>query len=129
MSNTSLCSEDGFQDLQDKFLNEHCDEFENEEENKLIYTDIYNQYISTLEGYIANRMMELCPSFKMSALLELIQARPEEVDLDLFETLTSLADFTMFKETMINYKSQRDCQFDNFPSLLVTSLAGGLPKH
>ena len=66
-------SEDGFQELQDQFLNEHCDQFEDEEENKLIYTDIYNQYISILEGYIANRMMELCPKFKMSTLLELIQ--------------------------------------------------------
>jgi len=66
-------SEDEFQDLQEKFLSQNCEEFEDEDENKLIYTDIYNKYIDTLEGYICKRLEELQPGFTMSKLLTLIQ--------------------------------------------------------
>lgn len=65
--------EDGFQDLQDKFLSENCEEFEEDEENKLIYTDIYNNYIEKLEGYISTRLKELHPGFQMEILLSLIK--------------------------------------------------------
>ena len=68
-----MFSEDGFQDLQDKFLSEHCEEFEEEDENKLIYTEIYNSYITQIEGYICRRLKELHPSFQMDLLLTMIK--------------------------------------------------------
>ena len=38
--------EDGFQSVIDDFLNAHYHHFDEDEENKLIYTDIFNQYVS-----------------------------------------------------------------------------------
>ena len=63
----------GFQDLQDGFLSEHSDEFDEEEENKLVYMEIYNSYITEIEGYISKRLKELHPSFQMDLLLSMIQ--------------------------------------------------------
>ena len=70
---TTCFTEDGFQDLQDEFLSAHCEEFDEEEENKLVYTEIYNNYITQIEGYISRRLKELHPSFQMNLLLSLIQ--------------------------------------------------------
>ena len=56
------------------------------------------------------------------------RSRRDEVDPELFDTLASFADFILFKETMLNYKSQRDGEMGEFPTLVVTSLACGLPK-
>ncbi|XP_063687795.1 ADP-ribosylation factor-like protein 2-binding protein [Bolinopsis microptera] len=118
----------GFQDLQDGFLSEHSDEFDEEEENKLVYMEIYNSYITKIEGYISKRLKELHPSFQMDLLLSMIQSRRDEVDPELFDTLASFADFVLFKETMLNYKSQRDNEMGEFPTLVVTSMACGLPR-
>jgi len=40
-----LFTDDEFQQLQQTFLDRHCDVFEDAEENKLIYTDIHKQYV------------------------------------------------------------------------------------
>ena len=66
-------SEDGFQDLQDTFLSQNCEEFEDEEDNKLIYTDIHNKYICALEEYLCSRLQELKPGFDMALFLSQIQ--------------------------------------------------------
>ena len=55
------------------------------------------------------------------------RSRRDEVDPELFDTLASLADFPIFKETILAYKSQKDGEMDEFPSLVVTSLACGFP--
>lgn len=34
-----------FVELQEHFLAEHCDEFSDDEENKLIYTDVFHDYV------------------------------------------------------------------------------------
>ena len=41
-------SEDAFQELQNEFMEKHYHHFEDVEENKLIYTDIFTQYVSTI---------------------------------------------------------------------------------
>ena len=39
--------EEEFQELQDDFMEKHYEEFEETEENKLIYTEIHKQYVCT----------------------------------------------------------------------------------
>ena len=41
-------SEDFFQELQNEFMEKHYHHFEDVEENKLIYTDIFTQYVSVI---------------------------------------------------------------------------------
>ena len=40
--------EEEFQELQDDFMEKHYEEFEETEENKLIYTEIHKQYVCTV---------------------------------------------------------------------------------
>lgn len=44
--------EEEFEDLQEKFFAKYCDEFEEKEENKLIYTKIFKEYTQITESYI-----------------------------------------------------------------------------
>lgn len=120
---------DDFQELQDSFLAEHCDTFDVEDENKLEYTEIFNKYITLLEGKITDSMCERMPGFKMGSFIELIKSRKDEVDCELFDMLASFADFIIFKETMLNYKSQRENNFNKLPDLMITSLASALPRQ
>lgn len=120
---------DDFQELQDSFLSEHCDVFNAEDENKLEYTEIFNQYIVLLEGKITECMCERCPGFEMGSFIELIKSRKEEVDCELFDMLASFADFLLFKENMLQYKAQRENNFNKLPDLMITSMASALPKQ
>lgn len=43
-----LLSEDTFQELQNEFMEKHYHHFEDVEENKLVYTDIFTQYVSVI---------------------------------------------------------------------------------
>jgi ADP-ribosylation factor 2-binding protein len=38
--------------MQEKFFAKYCEEFENKEENKLIYTQIFKEYTQITESYI-----------------------------------------------------------------------------
>ena len=44
--------EDEFEVLRNGFFDKYCHLFEDTEENKLIYTDIFKEYIKKLEFYI-----------------------------------------------------------------------------
>ena len=44
----SIFKGDDFQDLQDNFMEKYYNEFEDTEENKLIYMDIFKEYVSSL---------------------------------------------------------------------------------
>lgn len=44
-----IISEEGFSAVQRTFLEKHCHHFEDSEENKFIYTDIFKQYVSSFE--------------------------------------------------------------------------------
>ena len=46
--NVIICStEDGFQSLQNKFMEDNYLHFEDTEENKFIYTAVFKEYVST----------------------------------------------------------------------------------
>jgi hypothetical protein len=38
--------------MQEEFLNKNCDEFDDKEENKLSYTNIFKEYTKMTESYI-----------------------------------------------------------------------------
>ena len=46
-----------FRRIQEEFCAKNCEYFEDTEENKLIYTDIFNEYTQFLEKYLEN---EIC---------------------------------------------------------------------
>lgn len=46
--------EEEFEILKDDFFDKYCDEFEDKEENKFSYMDIFKKYTQTVETYIEN---------------------------------------------------------------------------
>ncbi len=44
--------EERFESMQEEFFHKYCDEFEDKEENKLSYTNIFKEYTKLTESYI-----------------------------------------------------------------------------
>ena len=40
-------AEDTFQSMQEEFMTKHCDHFEVGDENKLVYTEVFEGYVSS----------------------------------------------------------------------------------
>ena len=111
-----------FEDLQNSFFKKYCTHFENTEENKLIYMDIFKKYKDTIEGYIEDQLQAMIPDFDMDEFAKLLPDRKEEIDDQLLELLTSFADFGTFKEIMISYKKMIIAQTPKHKSAKVAAL-------
>ena len=44
---SAFAADEDFQKLQSDFVRKHCVHFDDSEENKLIYIDIFNEYVTT----------------------------------------------------------------------------------
>ena len=82
----------------------NCIHFENTEENKLIYMDIFKKYKEVIENYIEENLKDMIADFNMDDYAALLPDRKEEIDEQLLELVTSFSDFTIFKELMISYR-------------------------
>eukprot|EP00736_Rhodelphis_marinus_P002627 Rmarinus@m.4555 len=106
-----ILMETDFVQCQTEFLDSHCDEYEDTEENKLCYWDHFKQYTNLIERYIETRLAEEIAGFTMEKMAVLLSSRkPEELEGDVFEMLMSLSDFQSFKELMIDHKKGRQMQ-------------------
>mmetsp|Transcript_14932 Transcript_14932/g.24424 ORF Transcript_14932/g.24424 Transcript_14932/m.24424 type:complete len:167 (-) Transcript_14932:120-620(-) len=96
---------DEFQKLLQGFCQEHCHHFEDTEENKLIYTEIFKNYADTIEGFLDQKITDAIPEFKMEVFIEQLVERGEDaIDSEMFDLLSSLADFDIFKQQMLAAK-------------------------
>uniref|UniRef100_A0A8D2N4Q5 ADP-ribosylation factor-like protein 2-binding protein n=1 Tax=Zonotrichia albicollis TaxID=44394 RepID=A0A8D2N4Q5_ZONAL len=68
-----IIMDDDFQLIQRNFLEKHYQEFDDSEENKLIYTDIFNEYISLVEKYIEEKLLDRIRGFDMVAFTVSLQ--------------------------------------------------------
>ncbi|KAJ3101538.1 ADP-ribosylation factor-like protein 2-binding protein [Phlyctochytrium planicorne] len=130
-------TDDKFIDLQTKFLDQNCKHFTNDDENKLIYMDIFNQYTNLLEKYIEKRLCQNIPGFSMPEFLNKLKynltlirkptlnktfrLRSDQVDGDVFEMLSSVGDFNTFKEVMLSYKDEKEGTSIDLSGLLAVS--------
>ena len=55
-------------------------QFEATEENKLVYTTIFNQYTSTIEAYINQKLEEMVENFSMTRFSELLDTRKDQIE-------------------------------------------------
>lgn len=83
----------------------HCPPQDNDE-NKLIYTDLFARYTEMIEAAIEARLRAAVPGFDMGAFMAQCDARKEELMGDVFDLLLSLGDFEAFKEVMLGYKRE-----------------------
>ncbi|XP_054026260.1 ADP-ribosylation factor-like protein 2-binding protein [Dryobates pubescens] len=101
----AIIMDEDFQMLQRSFLEKHYQEFDDSEENKLIYTAIFNDYISLVEKYIEGKLLAWLPGFSMAAFTMALQQHQEEMAGDIFDMLLTFTDFLAFKEMFLDYRA------------------------
>lgn len=117
-----IIMEEDFQRLQQSFMEQHYLEFNESEENKLIYTSIFNQYVELLEKSLEEKLMRRIPGFNMNIFTELLMQNKEEVPHEICEMFLSFTDFVAFKEMFLSYRAAREGRgVDLSPGLVVTA--------
>lgn len=118
-----IIMDDEFQLLQRNFMDKYYQEFEDTEENKLTYTPIFNEYISLVEKYIEEQLLERIPGFNMEVFTTTLQHHKDEVAGDIFDMLLTFTDFLAFKEMFLDYRAEKEGRgLDLSSGLVVTSL-------
>ncbi|XP_033122356.1 ADP-ribosylation factor-like protein 2-binding protein [Anneissia japonica] len=105
-----IIMDDAFQLLQRDFMEKHYEEFEDTEENKLIYTEIFNNYVALLNKHIEDELTSRIPDFSMEDFSQQLQKRSKKKQLDgeIFEMLLTFSDFISFKEMFLDYKAEKE---------------------
>ncbi|KAM9623967.1 ADP-ribosylation factor-like protein 2-binding protein isoform 2-T5 [Morphnus guianensis] len=118
-----IIMDDDFQLIQRTFMEKHYQEFDDSEENKLIYTSIFNEYISLVEKYIEEKLLDRIPGFNMTAFTMSLQQHKDEIAGDIFDMLLTFTDFLAFKEMFLDYRAEKEGRsLDLSSGLVVTSL-------
>ncbi|XP_031552316.1 ADP-ribosylation factor-like protein 2-binding protein [Actinia tenebrosa] len=119
-----IIMEDEFQTMLNSFMEKHVHHFEDTEENKLIYTEIFKEYEKTVEKYIEDELKKRMPSFSMEDFMKLIQHRSDQIGPDIVEMLLSFTDFLAFKQMFLDYKASKEGTALDFSDLMtVVSLS------
>lgn len=63
------------QEMQTDFFERHCMQFTNEEENKIIYTDIFNEYTRLIEEFILTNLRQRQPNIDINLFLSELRYR------------------------------------------------------
>ena len=90
-----------FDRMQKSFSNSNCMQFEATEENKLVYTTIFNTYTTTIEAHINTQLSEMIEGFNMERFISLLDTRKDQIEEQIYDLLLSFSDFESFKEMML----------------------------
>nr|XP_044612358.1 ADP-ribosylation factor-like protein 2-binding protein [Equus asinus] len=109
--------------LQRNFMGKYYQEFEDTEENKLAYTPIFKEfYLSLVEKYIEEQLLEQILGFNMAACTTLKHVKDEVAD-DIFNMLLTFVDFVPFKELFLDDRGEKEGRgLDLSSGVAVTSL-------
>merc|ERR1711971_1302112 len=88
---------ESFQELQRELLEKYHQHFDSSEENKLIYTEIFETYTTRIEQFIEAKLATRFENFSMETFLQDLRTQGESLDGDIFELLFTLSDFLAFK--------------------------------
>nr|XP_018905204.1 PREDICTED: ADP-ribosylation factor-like protein 2-binding protein isoform X2 [Bemisia tabaci] len=97
--------DDNFSNMQKNFLEKYWQTFENSEENKLCYMDIFQEYTNMIEIFIENELNKKIPNFFMQSFIQELIERKNDLDGEVFEMLFTLTDFIAFKQMILDYKA------------------------
>ncbi|XP_017780543.1 PREDICTED: ADP-ribosylation factor-like protein 2-binding protein isoform X2 [Nicrophorus vespilloides] len=100
-----ILMEDEFVAMHNAFMEKHWTEFEDTEENKFIYTDIFREYGRTIEKYIEEELNDRVPNFNMIQFENELKLRQHDLDGEIFEMLATFSDFCAFKMMFLDYKN------------------------
>lgn len=86
-----------FQEAQEAFCRGNCGEFEDTDENKLVYTDAFDRYTAMLETAMEAHLAATVEGFSMAEFSGMLETRKDELYGDVFDLLTTLSSFDAFK--------------------------------
>lgn len=93
-----------FISIQNAFCERHCEVFVDDDENKLEYTPIFNDYTRLIETTLCRMLTDRLSGFNMRKFEEDVAARRDEISGEIFDLLLSMGDFAEFKDLMIATK-------------------------
>ena len=93
--------------VQKGFCDAHCEKFSDAEENKVEYTDLFQEYTTLIEKTLDEQLQARIPGFSMKAFETVLADRKDQIDIEIFDLLMSLGDFTEFKELMLAHKRDK----------------------
>lgn len=105
---------DEFNAIQEKFVRLYSQEFSCDEENKLIYMEIFQKYQSEIEKFIEVKLAGV----DMSHFMSMLNVRQNEIDGPLFEMLLSFSDFQVFKDLMLSYNQSTSLEISGTASII-----------
>uniref|UniRef100_A0A1B6CZI9 ADP-ribosylation factor-like protein 2-binding protein n=3 Tax=Clastoptera arizonana TaxID=38151 RepID=A0A1B6CZI9_9HEMI len=113
-----------FQTLQKDFMEKYWEHFEDGDENKLIYTTIFNEYNNEIEDHIEKKLRHKVPDFCMNSFIENLVCHKQDLEGEVFEMLFTFSDFLAFKEMFLEYKNMKEGRsIDLSQDIVVTSLS------
>lgn len=117
-------------DIITSFMDKYHPQFDYAEENKLCYIGIFQEYQTTIESYLTDKIKEIDhqtdpSSIEFESLIAHIpnhQSPPLQDQGEVIELILSLTDFLVFKELILDHKRAKSGQYDHFDLLQVISI-------
>ena len=104
--------EDEFENLQNDFCEKYYKIFEDKNENKLEYTEIFNKYTKLIENYLEKNLIKRVPQFNVNDFYKMLESKKFKIDEQLLDILINFADFQNFKQLMLDYKHKKENKND-----------------
>ncbi|ETN62113.1 binder of Arl Two [Anopheles darlingi] len=115
-----------FQSMINQFMECYYYEFEPGEENKIIYTEIYQKYTNMIEAHIVQHLNAKMSCFDMDLFAMELENKKTQLDGEIFELLYTLTDFLAFKDMVLDYKAYKEGAYDELSKgISVTGLQKG----
>ena len=104
--------EDEFENLQNEFCEKYYKIFEDKNENKLEYTEIFNKYTKLIENYLEKNLIKRVPQFNVNDFYKMLESKKFKIDEQLLDILINFADFQNLKQLMLDYKHKKENKND-----------------
>ncbi|XP_053682251.1 ADP-ribosylation factor-like protein 2-binding protein [Sabethes cyaneus] len=112
-----------FQDMVNQFMDCYYHLFETGEENKIVYTEVYQKYTNLVESFIVENLNRRMSYFDMDLFAVELENKKAQLDGEIFELLYTLTDFLAFKDMMLDYKAFKEGRYNGLnEGFSVTSL-------
>ncbi|XP_065073063.1 ADP-ribosylation factor-like protein 2-binding protein [Ochlerotatus camptorhynchus] len=112
-----------FQTMVNQFMDCYYHLFDHGEENKIIYTEIYQKYTNLIETFIVESLNDKMSYFDMDLFALELENKKSQLDGEIFELLYTLTDFLAFKDMVLDYKAFKEGVYDDLSKdFSVTSL-------
>ena len=107
------------------FVDDNCEQFDSEEENKLVYTDIHQEFKRHIETLIESNLGALGISSEMFMDACEKGRHGRDINTVVFERMMAMDDFMTFKKIMV--KRNTELQLEALQSATATSLSDTAP--